>query len=76
MKRILMILTAALFSYTSYSQVVMGRDITTTSKKYTAFLATKGYRPYETVSGVKKFKVRFAGFNNVREEVQIGRAHV
>ena len=64
-----MILTAALFSYTSYSQVVMGRDITTNSKKYTAFLATKGYRPYETVSGVKKFKVRFAGFNNVREEV-------
>lgn len=69
MKRILMILTAALFSYTSYSQVVMGRDITTTSKKYTAILATKGYRPYETVSGVKKFKVKFAGFNNVREEV-------
>ncbi len=33
MKRILMILTAALFSYTSYSQVVMGRDITTTSKE-------------------------------------------
>lgn len=69
MKRILIILVAALLSYTSYSQVVMGKNITTTSKKYTAFLATKGYRPYETVSGVKKFKVKFAGFNNVREEV-------
>lgn len=47
----------------------MGKDISTTCKKYTAFLATKGYKPYETVSGVKKFKVKFADFNNVREEV-------
>lgn len=69
MKRILIILTAALFSSASYSQVVMGRDIYTTSKKYAAFLATRGYKPYETVSGVKKFKVKFAGFTNVREEV-------
>lgn len=69
MKRILIILTAALFSSASYSQVVMGRDTYTTSKKYAAFLATRGYKPYETVSGVKKFKVKFAGFTNVREEV-------
>ena len=69
MKRILIILTAALFSSASYSQAVMGRDIYTTGRKYAAFLAARGYKPYETVSGVKKFKVKFAGFTNVREEV-------
>ena len=51
MKRILIILTAALFSSASYSQVVMGRDIYTTSKKYAVFLATRGYKPYETEIG-------------------------
>ena len=53
------------------AQKVFGIDITTTCKRYCYQLATKkGYKPYESVAGDKRFKVTYAGYKGTEMHVR------
>lgn len=53
------------------AQKVFGIDITTTCKRYCYQLAAKkGYKPYESVAGDKRFKVTYAGYKGTEMHVR------
>ena len=65
MKQFLFLLLFAVIAVEASSQKVFGIDITTTSTKYAKQLQLKkGWKPIETVSGEKKYKVTYAGYTN------------
>ena len=72
MKKILSILAIMIAVVVqANAQKVFGFDITTTCKRYCYQLATKkGYKPYESVAGDKRFKVTYAGYKGTEMHVK------
>lgn len=72
MKKVLTVLAIMLTVVVQASaQKVFGIDINTTCKKYCSQLTIKkGYKPYESTAGVKRFKVTYAGYKGTEMHVK------